>query len=133
MMRKADLFNFLLEANLMACMAIVLLIIARKMLRKPLGSGPICFGWLLVAARLLCPLALPNPLIGSIRSDFINDLAIRPIATQFKRRAEDALADLYSFTRMDLGIPEEHVVSRGVFRAYSSTWDGSMAKMLVII
>ena len=39
-MRKADLFNFLLEANLMACMAIVLLIIARKMLRKPLGSGP---------------------------------------------------------------------------------------------
>ena len=133
MMRKADLFNFLLEANLMACMAIVLLIIARKIFRKPLGSGPICFGWLLVAARLLCPLALPNPLIGSIRSDFINDLAIRPIATQFKRRAEDALADLYSFTRMDLGIPEEHVVSRGVFRAYSSTWDGSMAKMLVII
>ena len=132
-MRKADIFNFLLEANLMACMAIVLLLLARKFFRKPLGSGPICFGWLLVAARLLCPLALPNPFIGSIRSDFINDLAIRPIATQIKRRAEDALADLYRFTRVDLGIPEEHAVSRGVFRAYSSTWDGSMAKALVII
>ena len=132
-MRKADVFNFLLEANLMACMAIVLLMIARKFLRKPLGSGPICFGWLLAAARLLCPLALPNPLIGSIRSDFINDLAIRPIATQIKRRAEDALADLYSFTRVDLGIPEEHAVSRGVFKMYSSTWDGSLAKALVIV
>lgn len=90
-MRTATIYNFLLEANIMASLAILLMIPIRKFLRKSLGSRIICFAWLLVAIRLLCPLALPNPIIHEIRSPFAPDLAIRPIAGQIKVRVEDAV------------------------------------------
>ena len=72
-MRTAYVYNFLIEANIMASAAIVLMLALRKWLRKPLGSRALCFGWLMVAVRLLCPLALPNPLIGSIRPGSVGD------------------------------------------------------------
>ena len=93
-MRTATIYNFLIEANIMACIAILLLIPLRKFFRKPLGNGAICFGWLLIAVRLLCPLSLTNPLIHHIRSPFAADAAIRPIAGQVKVRVTDAVKGL---------------------------------------
>ena len=95
-MRSAFVYNFLIEANIMASIAIILMIPLRKFFRKQLGNSAICFGWLLVAIRLLCPLSLVNPLIHEIRSPFAADAAIRPIAGQIKVRVSDALGDLYS-------------------------------------
>ena len=66
-MRTATVYNFLLEANIMASIAIVLMIIVRKFFRKHLGSRAIRFSWLLVAIRLLLPISLPNPWINEIR------------------------------------------------------------------
>ena len=66
-MRSAMIFNFLIEANIMASIAILLMIPLRKLLRKQMGNTAICFGWLLIALRLLIPLTLPNPLIHEIR------------------------------------------------------------------
>ena len=93
-MRTALIYNFLIEANIMASIAIVLMMAIRKFLRRQVGNTAICFGWLLVAARLLLPVTLPNPWIAFIRSPFAQDAAIRPIAGQVKVRVMDALNDL---------------------------------------
>ncbi|MBQ9198212.1 MAG: M56 family metallopeptidase [Clostridia bacterium] len=93
-MRTALIYNFLIEANIMASIAILLMIPLRKLLRKQLGNSALCFGWLLVAIRLLLPLSLPNPLINAIRSPFAADTAIRPIAGQVKVRLTDAISDV---------------------------------------
>lgn len=94
-MRTAVIYNFLIEANIIAGIAILLMIPVRKYFRKQLGNKAICFAWLLVAIRLLCPLSLPNPLINEIVTPY-NDqpMAIRPIAAQVKVRVSDALFDL---------------------------------------
>ena len=76
-MRSATIFNFLIEANIMASIAILLMIPLRKLLRKQMGNTAICFGWLLIALRLLIPLTLPNPLIHEIRPAYLDDTAIR--------------------------------------------------------
>ena len=93
-MRSATIFNFLIEANIMASIAILLMIPLRKLLRKQMGNSVICFGWLLIALRLLIPLTLPNPLIHEIRPAYLDDTAIRPIAGQIKVRVVDAIGDL---------------------------------------
>ena len=67
--------------------------------RKPLGNRLIYCMWLLIAIRLLCPLALPNPLINEIRPYFLDDQAIRPIAGQIKVRFTDAADDLQRLMR----------------------------------
>lgn len=67
-MRTAILHNFLIEATIMSGIAIVLMMILRKTLRRQLGNRALCFGWLLVAVRLLLPISISNPLIHSIRS-----------------------------------------------------------------
>ena len=94
-MRTAVIYNFLIEANLMAAIAILLMIPVRIWGRKKLGSRVICFAWLLVALRLLCPLALPNPAIHEIRPSFSIDYAIRPIAGQIQVRFRDAMENMY--------------------------------------
>jgi len=132
-MRTATIYNFLLEANLMASIAIILMLAVRKLLRKPLGCGAIRFGWLLVAIRLLCPLTLPNPFIGTIRSDYVNDLAIRPIASQVQRRVEDGLGDLYWAMRKGAGMAEENPVSQAVRSSYLGMGNGSFARTMMII
>lgn len=78
----------------MASIAILLMIPLRKLLRKQMGNTAICFGWLLIALRLLIPLTLPNPLIHEIRPAYLDDTAIRPIAGQIKVRLVDAIGDL---------------------------------------
>ena len=92
-MRTAIVYNFLIEANLMASIAILLMVILRCFLRRQLGNTALCFGWLLVAVRLLLPISLPNPLISAIRPAYLADQAIRPIAGQVKVRLTDALSD----------------------------------------
>ena len=94
-MRTAVIYNYLIEANIIAGIAILLMIPVRKFFRKQLGNKAICFAWLLVAIRLLCPLSLPNPLINEIVTPY-NDqpMAIRPIAAQVKIRLQDALSDM---------------------------------------
>ena len=57
-MRSAVIYNFLIEANIMASIAILLMMLLRKLLRKPLGNSALCFGWLLTAVRLHCPTRL---------------------------------------------------------------------------
>ena len=94
-MRTALIYNFLIEANLMAAIAILLMIPVRRFGRRKLGSRAIYVAWALVAIRLLCPLALPNPVIHEIRSAFAQDEAIRPIAGQIKVRFGDAVNRLY--------------------------------------
>lgn len=94
-MRTAVIYNFLIEANVMAAIAILLMIPVRMFGRQKIGSRAICFAWLLVALRLLCPLALPNPVIHEIRSAFSMDSAIRPIAGQIQVRFYDAVGSLY--------------------------------------
>lgn len=91
-MRTAYVFNFLIEANIMASIAILLMILLRKFLRRPLGNSCICFGWLLVAIRLLLPLSFANPIIDTIRPPLIEDEAIRPIAGQILIRTRDAIS-----------------------------------------
>lgn len=93
-MRSALIYNYLIEANIMASIAILLMIPLRKLFRKQLGNSAICFGWLLVAIRLLCPLSLPNPFIREIRPAFLSDETIRPIAGQIKVRLVDAIGDV---------------------------------------
>jgi len=93
-MRSALIYNFLIEANILASIAILLMIPLRKLFRKQIGNSAICFGWLLVAMRLLIPLTLPNPLIHEIRPAYVNDAVIRPIAGQVKVRVVDAIGDL---------------------------------------
>ena len=101
-MRTAVIYNFLIEGNIIAGIAILLMIPVRKYFRKQLGNKAICFAWLLVAVRLLCPLSLPNPLINEIVTPY-NDqpTAIRPIAAQVKVRVSDALTDLSHQTLMN--------------------------------
>lgn len=41
-MRKALLFNFLLEATIIASIAIVLMLIVRRCFRRQLGNKPLC-------------------------------------------------------------------------------------------
>ena len=111
-MRSALVFNFLIEANLMAGIAALLMIPLRKFFRKQLGNSAICFGWLLVAIRLLCPLSLVNPLIHEIRSPFASDAAIRPIAGQIKVRVSDALDGLSLVFRRADNQPAYEAINR---------------------
>ena len=116
-MRSALIYNFLIEANIMASIAILLMIPLRKWLRKPLGNTAICFGWLLVAVRLLCPLSLPNPFIREIRPDYISDSIIRPIAGQIKVRLVDAISDaglLLSEVGSEQGYSQMQEVAAGI-------------------
>ncbi|MBR3904661.1 MAG: hypothetical protein IKJ51_02995 [Clostridia bacterium] len=113
-MRTATIYNFLIEANLMASLAILLMIPLRKFARKPLGSRAICFGWLMVALRLLLPISLHNPYISQIRPAMMRDATVRPIAGQILVRSRDALDTLYDFSRYTLGVPKENLFIQGV-------------------
>ena len=93
-MRTALVYNFLIEANIMAAIAIILMIPIRRFLRRPLGNQAVCFGWLLVAIRLLLPISLPNPWIWTISTPMQPDPAIRPMAGQIQIRFRDLISDL---------------------------------------
>ena len=124
-MRTAIAYNFLIEASLMASIAILLLIPIRMLARKKLGSRAICFAWLLVALRLLLPLSLPNPIIHQIRSPFAPDEAIRPIAGQVQVRFYDAVDQLYDGMVYGAGI--ENAVTDAVQDLRISSQNGMLS------
>ncbi|MBE5783590.1 MAG: M56 family metallopeptidase [Clostridiales bacterium] len=132
-MRTATIYNFLIEANIMAGLAILLMLIVRKFFRKYLGSRVICFAWLLVSIRLLCPLALPNPMIHEIRSPFAPDKAIRPIAGQVQVRVSDALSDAYIWSYRNSGPAQESSVTQTLKSLDSSLSRGILARDLMKI
>lgn len=118
-MRTAVLYNFLLEANIMASIAIVLMVILRKFFRKPLGNSALHFGWLLIAIRLLLPLSLPNPFIYLIRSPYAPDAAIRPIAGQVQVRLSDFLRSLSGKGMIESSLVQQAArsLNRGMYNA----------------
>ena len=108
-MRTALIYNFLIEATIIAGIAVLLMIPVRKFFRKQLGNRALCFAWLLVAVRLLCPLSLPNPLINEIVTPYnMEPEVIRPIAAQVKIRMQDALTDL-SFQNLKSHMDKESI------------------------
>ncbi|HPF88091.1 MAG TPA: M56 family metallopeptidase [Candidatus Limiplasma sp.] len=126
-MRTATIYNFLLEANLMASVAILLMIIIRKFLRKPLGNRLIYCLWLLIAIRLLCPLALGNPYINALRPTYLEDQAIRPIAGQIRVRIEDAFDSLRRATRDD----KSSLIYQGSLAIADGLFFGTLSKQLM--
>ena len=93
-MRAATVFNFLIESTLMGSVMILILLLVRRFLRPQLGSRLLCVAWLLVAARLLVPLSLPNPVMNEIRPDLSGNMDVRPIADQIRVRVIDASYDV---------------------------------------
>lgn len=92
--RSMTVFNYLLEAALAGGILILLLLAVRQLFRKKLGNRLIYLAWLLVAIRLLVPMALPNPLMNQFRPTYSEDAAARPVADQIRVRFQDALSDL---------------------------------------
>ncbi len=134
-MRTATIYNFLIEANIIAGIAILLMIPVRRFFRKQLGSRALCFAWLLVALRLLCPLALPNPWISNINTPYnLDPVAVRPIAGQVKVRLEDAVDELWlsrlRFAASDAGAysaMDSDPVLRGLHFIQDGLYDGRTA------
>lgn len=116
-MRAAIIFNFLIEANIMASIAVVMMAVIRRVARRKLGNSALCFGWLLIAVRLLCPISFPNPFIHEIHSPFSNDPVIRPIAGQVKIRTVDAISSLgqqFLQSGNQKGYDQMRILSNGV-------------------
>lgn len=88
-MRSMTVFNYLLEATLFGSILILLVVTARVLLRHRLGSRAIYASWLVVAARLLLPISLPNPLMDEFRPGLSVDVEARPVADQLRRRLID--------------------------------------------
>ncbi len=130
-MRTATLYNFLVEANLIAGIAILLLTLVRRLLRKQFGNRALYFAWLLVAVRLLCPLALPNPAINEIRPGHLDDQAIRPIAGQVKVRFTDASFSLVNNILLNQGRSDQLTQTLGDFA--NSTNNGTLPYQMMII
>ena len=130
-MRAATVYNFLMEANLTASVAILLMLLIRRFLRRPLGNRALLFAWLLIAIRLLCPLALPNPAMGELRPAYANDPAIRPIAGQVQIRLEDAGDSAYRWLRARSGDPATYALARNVDRLMEAVHDGTVAQGLM--
>ena len=128
-MRSAYIYNFLIEANIMASIAILLMIPLRRFLRKQLGNSALCFGWLLIAIRLLLPISLVNPLIHEIRSPFAADAAIRPIAGQIKVRVTDAVDSLSTYFWMAENRPAYEAVDRLYEDIFNANASHALAKI----
>ncbi len=128
-MRKAVIFNFLLEATIIASIAILLMMLVRRLFRKQLGSRMIAFAWLLVAFRLLCPLSLPNPAINEIRSPYEPDKAIRPIAGQVEVRLGDLVDDMITdqYQRYGYEARNTHPVLKTMRAIDSAMYSGELA------
>ncbi|MEA4929289.1 MAG: hypothetical protein VB104_11530 [Candidatus Limiplasma sp.] len=65
--RSMTVFNFLLEATLCGTLLILLVLLVRRFLRQRPVGRKVLFLWLLVAIRLLVPVAIPNPLMNDLR------------------------------------------------------------------
>ena len=129
-MRTATVYNFLIEANIMASLAILLMIPVRLFFRRKLGNKALCFAWLLVAIRLLCPLALPNPIIHEIESPYNWEAGVvRPIAGQVKVRLTDAVRQAYLDAELSASQAGETDAERLNRTAAARNWWGVLTGM----
>ena len=92
--RSMTFFNFLLEATLAGSILIIVMLILRRAFRKQIGSRLVYLAWVLVAVRLLLPIALPNPLMDEFRPTESVDAGARPVADQIRVRYHDAMSDI---------------------------------------
>ncbi len=109
--RSMTYFNFLLEATLAGSLLIIVVLILRRVFRKQIGSRMVYLAWVLIALRLLVPIALPNPLMDEFRPTWSTDAEARPVADQIRVRTHDALSDFSSQLRYSgttfPGVPNE--------------------------
>ena len=111
--RAMSVFNYLLEAALAGGVLILLMLLVRRFLRGRLGNRAIYVAWLLVAVRLLTPLAIPNPLMNELRPTWSQDAAARPVADQVRVRFNDALNDFaYELSAAQYRAAQEQGMSR---------------------
>ena len=124
-MRSATIYNFLIEANIMASIAIVLMLAVRTFLRGKIGSRVLWFAWLLVAVRLLCPLALPNPAMNEIVPVNESRQAVRPIANQILVRFIDTTSNVSDAAGRD------STIGKIALQVASETYNGRFARSLL--
>lgn len=111
--RSMTYFNFLLEATLAGSILILVMLVLRRVFRRKIGSRLVYLAWLLVAIRLLLPIAIPNPLMDEFRPTYSTDAGARPVADQFRVRSQDAMASM-SRVLSDLAEETESQFTQGV-------------------
>jgi Antirepressor regulating drug resistance, predicted signal transduction N-terminal membrane component len=135
--RSMTFFNFLLEATLAGSILIIVTLILRRVFRKKIGSRLIYMAWLLVAIRLLVPLALPNPLMDEFRPTNSTDSEARPVADQFRIRFPEAVGQLvYMINPPDDKNsihPYENPISRLILTLASYTRWGVLGKICLLL
>ena len=129
-MRAATVFNYLVEAELIGSAVMAGVMLVRLLLRKPLGSRFVRALWLLVALRLLLPIALPNPLMNALKPTLSLDAGIRPMADQVRTRVGDAATALYRKATLDHGSPTTLEALRRVSRAAGN---GQLSWLMLVI
>ena len=129
-MRTATIFNYLVEATLIGSAVMAGVMLVRFLLRRPLGSRFVRALWLLVALRLLLPIALPNPLMNAIKPTLSLDAGIRPMADQVRTRVGDAAAALYWKAVGDDSSPTILQVLQRVARAAGN---GSLSWLVLLV
>lgn len=92
--RTVTVFNYLLEAAVFGGVLILLLLAVRRFFRRQLGSRAVYAAWLLVAVRLLVPLAIPNPVMDELGTGAMTDQAARPVAAQVRASFRNAAIGL---------------------------------------
>lgn len=105
--RSMTFFNFLLEATVAGSVLILVMLVLRMVFRKRIGSRLVYLAWLLVAIRLLVPIALPNPLMDQFRPTYSTDGGARPVADQIRVRYHDAVFELSQ--SLTLGAPSDEI------------------------
>lgn len=130
-MRSATVFNYLVEATLIGSLLILAALVFRALFRKKTGSRVLLVLWVLVAMRLLIPLALPNPVMNWLRPTLSQDPAIRPMADQVRIRVSDAAQDIYWKT---VGAsPERTPLHSLLWRVVYATRTGRMSRIALYI
>ena len=92
--RSMSFFNFLFEATIAGAILILVMLVFRKVFRKHVSSRLIYAAWILVALRLLLPVAFPNPLMDEFRPTHSYDVGARPVADQVRVRVQDSMFNL---------------------------------------
>ncbi|MBQ8655117.1 MAG: hypothetical protein IJ507_09285 [Clostridia bacterium] len=130
-MRTATVFNFLVEATLIGSLLILAALVLRALIRRELGSRRLMILWVLVAMRLLLPIALPNPVMNWLKPNLSQDAGIRPMADQVRVRVGDAAHNLYWKA---LGEDtDKSIIHSLIWRLVYATRSGRLSRTALII
>ena len=129
-MRTATVFNYLVEAELIGSAVMIGVLLVRFFLRKHLGSRFTRALWLLVALRLLLPIALPNPLMNALKPTLSVDAGIRPMADQVRTRLGDAATALYWKAAEG---HDGHPLTAALRRLAQDTGNGRLSWIIMVI